>query len=282
MACPLSIVDAGSLSAESFYEDFVAASEPLIIQDSVLGRLKARWSDEYLAEHGGHLLHDEVRLASNATDIDFPLTKVAGERSRSLHVREFLQSYRRRDREINMYATNLVVPKLRTEYPRPAFTSLLDHGCASGWCGGLWIGAGMQRSSLHRDFSENLHAVVEGSKTFTLFAPNETTLLFPRCAPRLPRASECALPVTRWPILAAPGIGRSACVASHDERPFVVQQAGGVESAGPHDADAAGCTHMRYPHSWTALWECGRRQLARSEGARGRQRGDMPRAVCAL
>ena len=105
-ACPLPVVRAASLTAESFYEDHVAVSEPLIIQDSqLLGRLKTRWSDDYLNKHGGHRLHDEVRLAMNATDVDFPLTKVAGERTRSLLVSDFLKEYRRRERAINMCAS---------------------------------------------------------------------------------------------------------------------------------------------------------------------------------
>ena len=159
--CPFSVVDITVLDAESFYEDHVEPSVPLLIRDPILKTLKTRWSDTYLASVAETHVHDEVRLAS---DLNFPLTKVQGERSRSMTVGEFLDIYRNKSRLVNMYATNLVLPRLKHDFQRPRFTSLLDHSCASGWCGGLWLGADRQRSALHRDFSENVHAVIEGTK----------------------------------------------------------------------------------------------------------------------
>ena len=179
-SCPFATVSAATLDAEAFYDDHVDASTPVIIRDDRLAKLKQRWSDSYLSHAAGGHVHDEVRLAESANATDFPLTKVEGERSRAMPVRDFLAEYRSADREINMYATNMVLPALRAEFDRPHFTALLDHSCASGWCGGLWLGAQRQHSALHRDFSENVHAVIEGSKLFTLFAPNESRLLYPR------------------------------------------------------------------------------------------------------
>ena len=195
MACPgVAIADRAAVDAEAFYEDHVSSSLPLLIRDGALLALGERWTDDYLAGLAGMQMHDEVRLSENATCDDFPLTKVMGERTSPHSVASFLARYRSTKRSTNLYATNLIIDALRHELPKPAFTSLLDHGCASGWCGGLWLGAGGQRSALHRDFSENVHAVLQGVKRFVLFAPNESRRLHPRPEPsnRLGHAS--ALP----------------------------------------------------------------------------------------
>ena len=156
----VAVADVAALEAESFYEDHVSSSLPLLIRDARLHMLRDRWTDEYLSELAGAQVHAEVRLsADNASD--FPLVKVAGERTVPHGVAEFLSHYRSPARKANVYATNLIIDALRHELPRPPFTALLDHGCTSGWCGGLWLGAGGQRSALHRDFAENVHLVVQ-------------------------------------------------------------------------------------------------------------------------
>lgn len=206
--CPLPVVDATALTAEAFYEEHVDASMPLVIRDERLRLLKPKWSDAYLEKHGALQVHDEVRLSSDTSDVNFPLTKVAGERSKSQSVRDFLRTYRRPNRTANFYATNLVIPHLREDYARPAFTAPLDHGCASGWCGGLWLGTDSQRSALHRDFAENLHGVIEGAKTFTLFSPNETAALYPR-----PESASRLGHATRMPL------GARTCGGAHRPQP---------------------------------------------------------------
>ena len=179
----VAVADVAALDAESFYEDHVSSSLPLLIRDEQLHTLRGRWTDEYLSELAGAQMHAEVRLSAGNASNSFPLVKVAGERTEPQRVAEFLALYRRPDRTMNVYATNLVIDALRHELPRPPFTALLDHGCVSGWCGGLWLGAGGQRSALHRDFAENVHLVVQGAKRFVLFAPNESRGLFPRPEP---------------------------------------------------------------------------------------------------
>ena len=178
MHCSLPRVDASLITAEAFYEDHVATSTPLLICDDRLRRLKNLWTDELLEARFGSVLHDEVREAING--VDFPLTKVAGDRSSSMHVRDFLAAYQSNRSTARLYATNLVLPALGEDYPVPAFASLLQHKCAGRWCGGLWLGAGAARSPLHRDFSENVHGVIEGAKHFVLFAPNESAALYPK------------------------------------------------------------------------------------------------------
>eukprot|EP00966_Prymnesium_polylepis_P055593 1285796-Prymnesium_polylepis.1 len=226
--CPLLIVDASALAPDIFYEDHVQASVPLIVRDVQLLRLKPKWSDAFLEARAALHVHDEVRLSSGVSDTSFPLTKVAGERSASLTVRDFLGSYRRPNRTANYYATNLILPHLADDYPKPFFTELLDHGCASGWCGGLWLGAGTQRSSLHRDFSENVHGVIEGTKTFTLFPPNETAALYPR-----PETANRLGHTTRMPS------GARACGGLQRRQPHAC---GSDENASAgHSGDAVEC-----------------------------------------
>ena len=142
----VAVADVAALDAESFYEDHVSSSLPLLIRDEQLHALRGRWTDEYLSELAGAQMHAEVRLSAGNASNSFPLVKVAGERTEPQRVAEFLALYRRPDRTVNVYATNLVIDALRHELPRPPFTALLDHGCVSGWCGGLWLGAGGQRT----------------------------------------------------------------------------------------------------------------------------------------
>ena len=51
----------------------------------------------------------------------------------------------------------------------------------SEWCGQLWLGAsnGLQHSKLHRDSSENIYAMVDGRKLFSIFPPEYTQRLKP-------------------------------------------------------------------------------------------------------
>ena len=196
------LLNVATLDAESFYEDHVSSSLPLLIRDERLHMLRDRWTDEYLSEIAGAQMHAEVRLSAHNASDSFPLVKVVGERTAPHGVAEFLARYRSPARTTNLYATNLIIDALRHELPRPPFTALLDHGCASGWCGGLWLGAGGQRSALHRDFAENVHLVVQGIKRFVLFAPNESLGLFPRPEPsnwlghasRMPNGARTCMP----------------------------------------------------------------------------------------
>ena len=179
MTCP--VIEVAALDAEAFYEDYVSSSQPVIVRDERLRGLRSLWTDDYLARIAGDQVHQEVRVADNSSD--FPLTKVAGERTAPHTVAHFLAEYASPKRATNLYATNLVIEKLQYDLQRPPFTALLDHGCASAWCAGLWLGAGNQRSALHRDFAENLHLVVQGRKRFLIFAPNESIALYPRPEP---------------------------------------------------------------------------------------------------
>ena len=161
----VAVANVAALDAESFYEDHVSSSLPLLIRDERLHTLRRRWSDEYLSELAGAQMHAELRLSADSASDSFPLVKVVGERPAPHSVADFLARYRSPARTTNLYATNLIIHALRHEYPLPRFTSLLDHGCASGWCGGLWLGAGGQRSALHRDFAENVHLVLQVHRT---------------------------------------------------------------------------------------------------------------------
>ena len=176
----VAVADVAALDAESFYEDHVSSSLPLLIRDEQLHMLRDRWTDEYLSELAGAQMHAEVRLSADNASNSFPLVKVAGERTAPHGVAEFLARYRSPARTANVYATNLIIDALRHELPRPPFTALLDHGCVSGWCGGLWLGAGGQRSALHRDFAENVHLVVQ----VRCLAIPQRIPAHPTCTPR--------------------------------------------------------------------------------------------------
>lgn len=83
----LAVADVAALDAETFYEDHVSSSLPLLIRDERLHMLQDRWTDEYLSELAGAQMHAEVRLSANNA---FPLVKVAGERTVPHGVAEFL------------------------------------------------------------------------------------------------------------------------------------------------------------------------------------------------
>ena len=90
----VAVADVAVLDAESFYEDHVSSSLPLLIRDEQLHMLRGRWTDEYLSELAGAQMHSEVRLSVDNTSNSFPLVKVAGERTAPHGVAEFLARYR--------------------------------------------------------------------------------------------------------------------------------------------------------------------------------------------
>ena len=77
----VAVADVAALDAESFYEDHVSSSLPLLIRDEQLHALRGRWTDEYLSELAGAQMHAEVRLSAGNASNSFPLVKVAGERT---------------------------------------------------------------------------------------------------------------------------------------------------------------------------------------------------------
>ena len=101
--------DARALDAEQFYDDHVDTSTPLLVADGRVLGLHAKWTDEYLARVAGTQEADEVRVSEGD---DFALTKVAGERTRTMLVRDFLSTYRSERRTVNLYATNLIIGSL--------------------------------------------------------------------------------------------------------------------------------------------------------------------------
>ena len=88
----LAVADVAALDAESFYEEHVSSSLPLLIRDEQLHALRGRWTDEYLSELAGAQMHAEVRLSAGNASNSFPLVKVAGERTAPQRVAEFLAS----------------------------------------------------------------------------------------------------------------------------------------------------------------------------------------------
>ena len=73
----VAVADVAALDAESFYEDHVSSSLPLLIRDERLHMLQDRWTDEYLSELAGAQMHAEVRLSADNASNSFPLVNYA-------------------------------------------------------------------------------------------------------------------------------------------------------------------------------------------------------------
>ncbi|HEX2668069.1 MAG TPA: cupin-like domain-containing protein [Gammaproteobacteria bacterium] len=169
------------LSLEDFYFRFHTRRRPVVIRTSSLAQLGWQthlWSNEYLAyKAGAH----EVLVQKRGSG------EYSAEGSAYVPMRfaDFLQRVMARaggdaGMYLNLQTNNVLEPpllQLLGDFSIPPYFKDLTLRCVN-----LWMGNSDKTivTPLHHDFNDNLYVVVEGTKRFTLFPPEQAPNLYPR------------------------------------------------------------------------------------------------------
>ncbi|MGH7869598.1 MAG: cupin-like domain-containing protein, partial [Candidatus Dormibacteraceae bacterium] len=167
---------------EAFYRDHYIPRRPLIITTdsfSQLGWQTGRWDNDYLLYKAG--AQEVMVLQRNGTGNFAP----AQARYQPMRFHEFMSrvmasSVGDRDLYLNLQNDRVMEPpllQLLGDFNIPVYFKDLELRCVN-----LWMGhsADPITTPLHHDFNDNLYAVVEGRKHFTLFPPEQAPNLYPQ------------------------------------------------------------------------------------------------------
>lgn len=101
-----------------------------------------------------------------------------GLRKVNMTVRQFLHTFRDKDRPYDMYLAEESmdqVPKLRDDVLEPEFSENLNLDRLQ-----LWVGAGGQVAPMHHDQWDNVLCQIEGTRVIHLFDPLQVDRLYPK------------------------------------------------------------------------------------------------------
>ena len=178
-------VPAASLSAEQFFERYVAARRPVVLEGGLddVALLLAKWTDDYLRLKAGHSLvkverrptstsafgcHSHERLSFSS----FLEALKAGEDK--LYLTTEASSF---DEDGRLRVVSQPLPALLDDVPvRPRLAGRLVPVALNLWFGRSARGAS---SGLHHDWHDNVYELLRGRKRFDLYAPSETARMYP-------------------------------------------------------------------------------------------------------
>ena len=169
------------LDARQFFQQYVRPCRPVVVEGLLNGSgAFERWTLEYLRQ----------RVGEKRIPVEVPFTRnIFGDPANGgvqyewTRFGDFLDHVQARQNGApRWYLAQLELaktfPELEADLPRPA---CLDYVyCAKT---ALWIGSGNQVTPLHYDMYDNLVYMIEGRKTWTLLAPDETPKVYPRGCP---------------------------------------------------------------------------------------------------
>ena len=175
---------AGALSPLQFFEQFVAARRPVVIEGGLDDSpAPGSWTDDYLRERAGDT---EVRVERRRS----AAVSFGGHSHERLRFAAVLDALAAGDE--TLYLTTEATAfdddgRLRVVSPplplllddlqlRPRLAGRLVPVAVNMWLGRSAAGAS---SGLHHDWHDNFYQLMRGAKSFELFAPSETARLYP-------------------------------------------------------------------------------------------------------
>lgn len=167
---------------EVFYRDYYIPRRPLIITTdsfSQLGWHTSRWDNDYLLYKAGA---QEVMVLQRNGAGNFAPEQA---RYRPMRFHEFMSrvmasSAGDQDLYLNLQNDQVMEPPLLQligDFNVPVYFKDLTLRCINLWMGNSPASI---TTPLHHDFNDNLYAVVEGRKHFTLFPPEQAPNLYPQ------------------------------------------------------------------------------------------------------
>jgi hypothetical protein len=188
-AAAVEVVDAGEVTPEGLFKDYIAARKPCLIRGRLTGggecwNLMDKWTGSYLRDKAGGC---RVRVEHRKSSGD----RFGQGNERSMSFAEFLDAVDAGDDSLYLSAQNLPVDEtgrpnivtpplseLRSDFPlRPSLLGNLVPSNVNLWMGLSKEGAG-SNSGLHVDFHENLYVLLRGRKQFKLFCPRDAAQMY--------------------------------------------------------------------------------------------------------
>eukprot|EP01065_Artemidia_motanka_P001447 TRINITY_DN10651_c0_g1_i2.p1 TRINITY_DN10651_c0_g1~~TRINITY_DN10651_c0_g1_i2.p1 ORF type:complete len:343 (+),score=96.60 TRINITY_DN10651_c0_g1_i2:149-1030(+) len=160
-----------NISADDF-NDYFLSSKPFILSNPAIRCSKHQWTLDFIEEMAGDDVVGVETSKSNKFYSNEGLKKVR------MSVREFLNEFRRKDRNLDLYLAEENIkqfPKLDNDTVLPDFC--YDYNLDKTQ---LWVGAGGQVSPLHQDQWDNVLCQVQGTRELTLFDPFQIDRLYPK------------------------------------------------------------------------------------------------------